>query len=76
MEQPWEPRMTTTLDEVQMKVIFKQALTELLQERKGLLYEAVEDIVEDIALVRAIREGQGSGRVSRDEALRALESKS
>jgi len=68
--------MTTTLDEAQLKTIFKEALTEVLQERKELLYEVVEDIVEDIGLVRAIREGQGSGRVSRDEVLRALGSQS
>jgi len=48
----------TTLDETQIKDLFKQAFIELLQERKDLLYELVAEIVKDFALLRAIKEGE------------------
>ncbi|MBM4037639.1 MAG: hypothetical protein FJ290_03915 [Planctomycetes bacterium] len=67
--------MTTTLDREQMKNVLKEAIIELVQEREGVFRDLVADIVEDIALARAIREGLGSGRVSRDEVLRVLEAK-
>lgn len=46
------------LDEKQIKESVKQALVELLRERKDLLYDLVEEIVEDYALARAMKEGQ------------------
>jgi predicted transcriptional regulator len=63
----------TTLNEVQIKELFKQAFVELLQEQKDLLYEVVEEIVEDLALVRAIKEGEETGIVGRGEVFRVLE---
>jgi len=62
----------TTLDEVQIKELFKQAFVELLQERKDLLYEVVEEIVEDLALVRAIKEGEETAIVGRGEVFQVL----
>ena len=63
----------TTLDETQIKELFKQAFVELLQERKDLLYELVAEIIEDFALVEAIREGEGTEPVRRGEVFRVLE---
>jgi hypothetical protein len=63
----------TTLDETQLKELFKQAFVELLQERKDLLYELVEEIVEDFALLGAIKEGEDTATVSRDEVFQVLE---
>lgn len=63
----------TTLDETQIKDLFKQALEELLQERKDLLYELVEEIIEDIGLLRAIKEGEETKRVRREEVFQLLE---
>ncbi|MDH5704132.1 MAG: hypothetical protein OEY99_07940, partial [Aigarchaeota archaeon] len=57
----------TTLDETQIKELFKQAFVELLQERKDLLYELVAEIIEDFALVEAIREGEETEPVRREE---------
>lgn len=42
----------TTLDETQIKELFKQAFVELLQERKELLYELFVEVIEDFALLR------------------------
>jgi spore coat polysaccharide biosynthesis protein SpsF (cytidylyltransferase family) len=63
----------TTLDETQMKELFKQAFVELLQEQEDLLYELVAEILEDFALLRAIREGEDTETVRREEVFRVLE---
>jgi hypothetical protein len=63
----------TTLDETQIKELFKQAFVELLQERKDLLYELVAEIIEDLALLEAIREGEETEPVRREEVFRVLE---
>ena len=63
----------TTLDETQIKELFKQAFVELLQERKDLLYELVAEIIEDLALLEAIREGEETEPVRREEMFRILE---
>jgi hypothetical protein len=60
------------LDEKQIKESVKQALVELLRERKDLLYDLVEEIVEDYALARAMKEGQQTPKVSRQKVVRAL----
>ena len=58
------------LDERQIKESVKQALVELLRERKDLLYEFIAEIVEDYALARAIKEGEQTPKVSREKVLR------
>ncbi len=63
----------TTLDETQIKELFKQALEELLQERKDLLYELFTEIIEDFGLLRAIREGEDTAIVPREEVFQILE---
>ena len=62
-----------TLDETRIKELFKQALVELLQERKDLFYELLAEAVEDFLLVRAIKEGEDTTTVRREEVLRILE---
>ena len=63
----------TTLDETQIKELFKQAFVELLQERRDLVYELVAEIIEDFALLRAIKEGEDTATVRREEVFRVLE---
>jgi len=63
----------TTLDETKIKDLFKQAFEELLQERKDLLYELVAEIIEDFALLRAIKEGEETATVGRGEVFQVLE---
>ena len=63
----------TTLDETQVKELFKQAIVELVQERKDLLHELVAEIVEDVGMLKAIREGQDTAAAHRDEVSQALE---
>ena len=60
------------LDERQIKESVKEALVELLKERKDLLYELVAEIVEDYALSRTIKQGERTPKVSKEKVVRAL----
>jgi hypothetical protein len=61
------------LEDARLKALFKTALTEVLEERKDLLREVIEETLEDIALARAIEAGQQTEEVSRSEVLSVLE---
>jgi hypothetical protein len=61
------------VDESRLKELFKEALVEVLEERRDLMRAAMEEALEDIALVRAIEEGEGTPEVSRDEIFRICE---
>ncbi len=63
-------------DEVRMKKVFKAALIEALEERKDLFSDLFREITEDIALAKAIEEGEKSLKVSRSEVFEVLERKS
>jgi hypothetical protein len=63
----------TGLSEGTLKKLFKEALTETLQEQRELLHDVFAEVLEDIALVEAIREGQQTEKVPREEIFRALE---
>ncbi len=54
-------------DKNQLKEVFKQAFAELLQERRDLLYDVFTEVLEDIALANAIREGEKTEIVSREQ---------
>ena len=60
-------------DEVKLKALFKTAFLEVLEERKDLLHDIIEETLEDVALARAIEAGQRTEDVSRREVLSALE---
>ena len=61
------------IDEERIKAIFKQAIFELFQERKDLLYDLLAEVFEDFALVNAIKEGESTASVSREEVFKILE---
>ena len=73
--------MQTTIDERKLKQFFREALMEILKEKKNIFHdivtESMHDIVmeamEDIALSRAIQEGEGSGTASKKEVFDILE---
>lgn len=55
---------TQSTDEERLKEVVKSALVEVLEERKDLVREVIEEALEDAALARAIEEG-GSYRYSK-----------
>jgi hypothetical protein len=64
------------VDKNQLKEVFKQAFAELLQEQKDLLYDVFTEVLEDVALVNAIKEGEETEIVSRKQVFKILESES
>ena len=55
------------LEEARVKDLFKQALVELLEERRDLFLSVFAEALEDIGLARAIREGEASELISASE---------
>jgi len=63
-----EDHMAVTLsDETRLKALLKEALVEVLEQRREWFSTLVVEALEDIALVQAIKEGETSEIVSRDE---------
>jgi len=53
-------QVTIDLDDEQTKRLFKQALVEMIEARDQTLYELIAEVLEDLAMGRAIQEGRGS----------------
>ena len=66
---------TATIEEGKLKDLIKTALIEVLETRRDLMQEIVEEAMEDFALSRAIEQGMTSGKVSRDEVFALLDDK-
>ena len=62
-----------TIDDQTLRVLLKEALIEVLEERPGLFRDILTEAVEDIGLARAIKEGESTAVVSKDAVLKALE---
>ena len=61
------------LTDTALKQVFKEALAETLVEQRELLAEVVVQVIEDMALGEAIRQGQQSDDVPRDAIMEILE---
>jgi hypothetical protein len=62
-----------SVDEGKLKDLLKTAIIEVLEERKDLMRDLLEEALEDIVLVRAIEAGEQTETVSRDEVFKVLE---
>jgi hypothetical protein len=65
--------MEALIDEQRLKELLKAAVAEAFEERRELISDAVWEAMEDLALVRAIQEGQASAQISREEVFRVLD---
>jgi len=65
----------TSTGEGQTKEMFKQAIFEVLQEQKDWFQDLFAEVIEDLALVKAIKEGEDGESVSKAEVLSVLEGK-
>ncbi len=61
------------MDDETLKNLFKKALLEVLEERREILRDLIEETLEDIALARAIGQGQRTKEASRSEVFSILE---
>ena len=57
--------MEASLDDARLKSLLKETLVELLEERREEFSELLLEALEDLALSRAIREGEGTGLVDK-----------
>jgi hypothetical protein len=64
--------METSLEDAKLKALLKETLVELLEERREEFSELLLEALEDLAMSRAIREGEGSGLVDKKEILKIL----
>ena len=62
--------MEATLDDGKIKDLFKQAI---IEEKRDVVHDIMMDGLEEVAIVRAIEEGDGSGRVGRNDIFSILE---
>ena len=65
-----------TLNSEQLKDVSKSAIVELLQDNKEEFYKLFAEIFEDLAMERAIEEGEATELVSREAIFQILESRS
>ena len=64
-----------TLNSEHLKDILKSAIIELLQDNKEEFYNLFAEIFEDLAMEKAIAEGETTELVSREAIFEILESK-
>jgi len=58
---------TVSLDEKQFKVLLKQTLIELFEERQDIFSAIVAEALEEIGLANAIREGRNNDFMANEE---------
>jgi len=62
------------LNETQLKELLRTVLLEMFQERRDLLLDLMTEVLEDMAMVKAIDAGKDSEAVDRNEIMGILES--
>ena len=67
-----ELRMVQITDEAKLKKLLKAAVVEVLEERRDLVRDALAEAIEDLGMLRAIKEGSRSAVISRDEVFQVL----
>ena len=60
-------------DAVPIKELIKQAMVEVIQEQKDFFSDLFANAIEDTALVNAIKEGEKTETVIREEVFQILE---
>jgi hypothetical protein len=62
-----------TVDDMQLKIVVKEAMWELVQEKREEFPDLFSEIFEDMVLSRAIRAGEATDLVSRDDVFALLD---
>ncbi len=65
--------MEALIDDSKIKKLFKQAIIEAIEEKKDVVHDLLVDAMEDIAMIRAIQEGENTDSVSKKEIFDILE---
>lgn len=67
--------METLIDDNKIKNLFKQAIIEAIEEKCDVVHDLFMEALEDIAMVRAIEEGELTDSVPMDEIFNILNSR-
>lgn len=65
-----------SIDEKKLKDLLKETLIEVIEQKKGLFHDIVAEAIEDIAITNAIKEGESTESISREEVFNIIEGKS
>jgi len=63
----------TALNHSELKQLLKEVFTETLQEQRGVLHEVFTDVLEDVCLSEAVKEGLQTEPVNRNEVFDILD---
>ena len=61
------------LEAQDLRPLIKELLREMLTQERDMLTELIYEVMEDVAMARAIAEGKDSENVERDEVFALLE---
>lgn len=64
--------MTTLIERNELKGLLKESLLEVLEERRDVFYDLIVEVFEDMAMVKAIQEGEATPSVPREEIFAIL----
>jgi hypothetical protein len=65
--------MESLTESARLKELFKQAITEVIEEKRSLVHDLLVEAMEDLAMMRAIQDGEESAPASREEVFRILD---
>ena len=65
--------MQTIIDDSRLKKLLKEAFIEALEEKKNIFHDLMIEAMEDVAMVQAIKEGEGSETIDKQEVFSILE---
>lgn len=66
--------MSLSSSDPKIKILMKEVLIEMLEEKNDLFYEAIVEAIEDVALANAIAKGRENKFVDEDKILSILKS--
>jgi hypothetical protein len=64
-----------SIDEEKLKGLLKETLIEVIEQKRDLLHDVVAEVIEDIALTNAIKEGESTESTSREDVFKIIEEK-
>ena len=66
-------QLTLSIEENRIRELLKEVLLELIETRRDVFQDILLQAVEDAGLLEAIKEGESSESVGRDEVMAILE---
>ncbi len=65
--------MELSINESKMKELLKEALIEMMKDKKEIFYEIVKEAIEDVGMANAIKEGRQNKFVEEQRIIETIE---